>query len=121
MTEQRKWRLVPVEPTQEMYAAAMRAWLDYDLPEDCEYSDAQSDALYRAMTAASPSPPPSLEAAAQWQTIDSAPKDGTRIMVWSPERCDNCPPNASGISCVTWANKTWSVGWINNKQEVPLK
>lgn len=47
------WRLVPAEPTDEMYLAALRVTRDagYGLVHD-----ATGGAVYRAMLAASPSP-----------------------------------------------------------------
>lgn len=65
-------KLVPVEPTAEMIDAA------------CEHLVPAHDALacWRAMLAASPVAPAPV--AAGWQAIESAPKDGSCVLVYVP-------------------------------------
>ena len=64
------WKLVPVEPTDEMCGAA--------------YSDRMvwnggPRAIYEAMLAAAPTPPVSED---RWQSIETAPKDGSKFLAW---------------------------------------
>lgn len=68
MTTDPNWQLVPKEPTEEMHGAANREW-------DGRMS-ARSRGVWKAMLAAAPTPPQS-----NWQSIDSAPKDGTHVLV----------------------------------------
>jgi len=44
----------------------------------------------------------SKKAAGEWLPIESAPKDGTRILSYSPDRCGNCPKGAVGLLVVWW-------------------
>lgn len=58
------WKLVPDEPTEEMKLA----WVSHKSFDGC----------YQAMLAAAPTPPVSED---RWLPIETAPKDGTRIIV----------------------------------------
>jgi len=53
MTSDSKWKLVPVEPTDEMYLAALTVTRD---PGYGHVHDATGGAVYRAMLAAAPAP-----------------------------------------------------------------
>jgi hypothetical protein len=64
-----------------------------------------------------------LGAAGQWHEIDGenpAPKDGTRIMVYSPDRCGNCPEGTPGMAIVNWSGGGWSSGRLLNGQDLRL-
>jgi hypothetical protein len=39
--------------------------------------------------------------AGEWREIESAPKDGTRVLLYTPYRCDNCP-DSSGMCVAYW-------------------
>lgn len=45
----------------------------------------------------------------EWQPIETAPKDGTQVILYSPDRCENCPPDAVGMSMAKW-DGGWVVG-----------
>ncbi len=60
-----EWRMVPVEPTERMLDAGVHACVNASPNPWCP-------AAYRAMLAAAPDP---------WQSIDSAPKDGTHVLL----------------------------------------
>lgn len=51
-----------------------------------------------------------IEHDADWQPIETAPKDGTRILIHSGERCSNCPDGTLGISVAYWHDDAWSTG-----------
>lgn len=52
-----------------------------------------------------------LEAAGQWNAdMDAARKVGTRILVYSSERCENCPENTVGMSVADWDGSKWMLG-----------
>lgn len=42
-----------------------------------------------------------------WQPIETAPKDGSRFLSYSSERCKRCPPWASGVSVIHWDGEWW--------------
>lgn len=49
---------------------------------------------------------------AMWQPIESAKKDGTRFIVYTPERCEWCK-NGPGIYVVKWNTRDggfWNMG-----------
>jgi hypothetical protein len=73
------WLLVPQTPTEEMIDAGDRE-LDGDDP--CPLT------IWRAMLAASPSPSVTQGG---WRPIETAPKDGTQIIVFSTEEADPSP------------------------------
>ena len=52
-----EWKLVPVEPTEEMIAAAMQAHEDKPLTDWGKIVPANDDEIYRAMLAAAPAAP----------------------------------------------------------------
>lgn len=69
------WKLVPVEPTQEMLISPSNAW-----PADAKVT-------WAAMLAASPTPPAEQQAPKEtlggvngWRDISTAPKDGSRFV-----------------------------------------
>lgn len=69
------WRLVPVEPTEAMLVAACE--IGPDTNSGC-FSDDDARSTYRAMLAAAPPPPEKTEG---WRTMESAPKDGTLLLL----------------------------------------
>lgn len=66
------WVLVPSEPTPEMKASGeAQDWMAF------ETTDLYAAKVYRAMLAAAPQPPRTDG----WRTMDSAPKDGTVVVL----------------------------------------
>jgi hypothetical protein len=63
-------KLVPVEPTKEMVSAAINSSPDVGLP--------WPSVMYRAMLSAAPA---QSNVGQEWQPIETAPKDGTEILV----------------------------------------
>jgi hypothetical protein len=47
-----------------------------------------------------------------WQSMDTAPKDGTKIIVWLPR-------SAQQVSSVYWHNGAWLGGPVGNSVEIP--
>lgn len=50
-----------------------------------------------------------LEAAGEWKPIDSAPRDGTRILIHTAERCEYCSPGTVGMGVVHWDGVAWKL------------
>lgn len=69
------WKMVPIEPTDDMIWAGHSALSDGSLGQ-AEIDDGKI--AYKAMLSAAPFPPVTGGA---WQPIDSAPKDGTRVLL----------------------------------------
>lgn len=48
----------------------------------------------------------------EWQLIETAPKDKTRILGYTAERCNNCSPETSGMAICYWSaeDNRWAIG-----------
>jgi hypothetical protein len=46
----------------------------------------------------------------EWLAIESAPRDGTRVLLFSADRCGHCPPGATGVLVGWWQGNGWAVG-----------
>lgn len=75
------FKLVPVEPTEAMVQAGARALTDAASPGSRFYPVGHARTAYAAMLSAAPAPPASEPEG--WRDIESAPKDGTRVLLWS--------------------------------------
>lgn len=45
-----------------------------------------------------------------WCDIATAPKDGTGILVWWPDRCDLCEADSTNRAVVRWKHNGWYMG-----------
>lgn len=79
------FRLVPVEPTQEMLDRAVAFALNVTLSGDYNWSAYMRD-VWRTMLAASPAPAVDN---AGWRPIETAPKEGTEILLFTSHRRDD--------------------------------
>lgn len=82
MAEPEGWKLVPVEPTEEMEFAGLKA-ADPFIGKTAIYDAELSSATYSAMLAVAPSVPSSIAEPAAWRTMESAPKDGRAVLLLS--------------------------------------
>lgn len=83
------WKLVPVEPTEEMARAGRRFLFAWPIGKD-GFGPLTSDGVYRAAIAAAPQPPTPIETAAHWHLgtmndglfiIDAVPRPSTDDVV----------------------------------------
>lgn len=44
----------------------------------------------------------------EWQPIETAPRDGTRILVYTAERCRRCLPGTVGMAVMFW-DGAWAI------------
>jgi|ERR1700674_679693 len=51
----------------------------------------------------------------EWRTMESAPKDGTPVLLYTTERCENCGP--SGMIIARWVG-FWKAGTLRNGEPV---
>lgn len=93
-----KWQLVPKEMTDEIETAIWRH-MTRDLAENG--STVALRAMYRAMLAAAPELV--IGPGAEWRPIASAPRDGTRILVWMPW------PDTPSEIVVWWSGQCWNM------------
>lgn len=47
-----------------------------------------------------------------WLPIEIAPKNGTMILIYSPDRCGNCPKESVGIGAAYWHRQEF---WCNGR------
>jgi hypothetical protein len=106
--------LVPREEMTDAMMDAAQSYLDkrdlrgsFQLPGTFNWHE-----FWRAMLSAAPLlSSPSVG----WREIESAPKDGTRIIGWSAERCSNCAPGTVGMSILFWSKIGWTSGTLPGK------
>jgi Protein of unknown function (DUF551) len=55
-----------------------------------------------------------------WRPIKSAPLDKT-ILIYSPDRCNNCPTGSSGVATVIWKGGRWVSGRLQNGEYIGIK
>lgn len=82
--ESGEWRCVPVEATEAMLRAGVEgvygpATYKCVNRSGTELYEQEADSNYSAMLAAAPPPP--IESVSQWRPIETAPKDGTRVLI----------------------------------------
>lgn len=56
----------------------------------------------------------------EWQPIETAPK-GTKVLVYSPDRCANCPPEAGGAITAWHDGEYWCNGRLETGEIAVLK
>ncbi|GJE29786.1 DUF551 domain-containing protein [Methylobacterium organophilum] len=108
------WKLVPLEPTPRMLAAAREAMKSFheEVTEGWERSGSRSanrrkDRLrYRAMLAAAPTTSPAPTGVEQgWQPIATAPRDGSEIdLLWCGRRLTGYRWDAEGRGGGCWSD-----------------
>ncbi|MGW9066956.1 hypothetical protein ACWGPO_22965 [Achromobacter animicus] len=76
MSEKNEWKMVPAQATKVMQDA-------WDSAPSNEDADVEFHGAYRAMLDAAPNAP----AVDGWLDIASAPKDGSRVLIWHPDYC----------------------------------
>jgi hypothetical protein len=72
------WKLVPVESTTEMISAWYRWKNGHHFADEAEPADKSDFGAYRAMLSAAPPAP----AGDGWRPIESAPRDGTPVLIF---------------------------------------
>jgi len=102
------WRITPAGATEEMIEAGVQAlWPNSDNRDVNEAVRQQITRIWHAMFRASPAPPVS-----SWETIESAPKDGTVFLAW-PGHLRN------GMAWVRtrWYSHPCVQGWITDEMD----
>ena len=94
------WRAVPEEPTSRMIDAGIQARFSV--------REGQTAAMWAAMLAASPPLPDT----GGWRDIESAPKDGTAVLVWSSE--DTSVASHDGGGWLALVDGEWVVENVPN-------
>lgn len=118
LIEGRQWKLVPVEPTEEMCRAGAKANDDAD----------QEDRIWADMLAASPTPPQAVtDVGGGWQDISTAPRTRPIIVETERGRVFRAQWTVLGDDAVGWGTvneddpcpKCWTDGfcWASNEDE----
>ncbi|SDQ98449.1 hypothetical protein SAMN05519103_00307 [Rhizobiales bacterium GAS113] len=113
------WKLVPVEPTKEMLLvmadakwpedweagkrAQIRLGFDVIAPEcQTEVAWGQYERLLSVAPVSALPASPAAPSPQGWQTIESAPKDGTEIILYHPPEIHEGKPYPHRVTCGAW-------------------
>lgn len=108
------WKLVPIEPTISMLVSGFESepdeffsspaeWAVYDAMSGCAQGHHRARLCWAAMLAASPAP---TKQATEWQPIETAPKDGTRILAVCMKTAERTIRRMGHMAVTEW-DDTW--------------